>query len=87
MPCCTNQQTLTPPAYGDTAAKYLPHSLHLVIPHGGHGFGGLDGLDCIQNIIADFVNRGATSKLDTSCVKNIRRKGFLLKLAEPKQSP
>jgi pimeloyl-ACP methyl ester carboxylesterase len=78
---------VTPPVYGDTAAKYLPNSLHLVVPHGGHGFGGLDGLDCTQNLIADFVNRGTTSGLDASCVKNIRRKGFLLKLAEPKKSP
>ncbi|HLL70961.1 MAG TPA: alpha/beta hydrolase [Pyrinomonadaceae bacterium] len=75
---------VTPPVYGDTAAKHLPNSLHLVIPHGGHGFGGLDGLDCISKLTADFVNRGTASGLDTSCVKNIRRKGFLLKLASPK---
>jgi pimeloyl-ACP methyl ester carboxylesterase len=74
---------VTPPVYGDMAAKYLPNSLHLVVPHGGHGFGGLDGLDCIGNLTADFVNRGTTSGLDTSCVKNIRRRGFLLKLATP----
>jgi pimeloyl-ACP methyl ester carboxylesterase len=78
---------VTPPLYGDTAAKHLPNSLHVVVPHGGHGFGGLDGLDCIQNLTADFVNRGTTRGLDTSCVKNIRRRGFLLKLAEPKKSP
>ena len=78
---------VTPPVYGDMAAKHLPNSLHLVVPHGGHGFGGLEGLDCIQNLIADFVNRGTTRGLDTSCVKNIRRTGFLLKLAEPKKSP
>lgn len=71
---------VTPPLYGDMAAKHLPNSLHLVVPSGGHGFGGLDGLDCIANLVADFVNRGTTSGLDTSCVKNIRRGGFLLKL-------
>jgi pimeloyl-ACP methyl ester carboxylesterase len=70
---------VTPPVYGETAAKYLPNSLHLVVPHGGHGFGGLDGVDCVQNLIADFVERGTTSGLDASCVKNIHRKGFPLK--------
>ena len=30
---------VTPPVYGETAARHLPNSLHLVIPHGGHGFG------------------------------------------------
>ena len=75
---------MTPPVYGDAAAKHLPNSLHIVVPQGGHGFGGLDGLNCIQNLTADFINRGTASALDTSCVKNIRRKGFVLKLAEPK---
>lgn len=77
---------VTPPVYGDAAAKHLPNGLHVVVPHGGHGFGGLDGIDCIQNLTADFVDRGTVRGLDTSCVKNIRRKGFLLKLAEPKKS-
>ncbi|MDQ1613574.1 MAG: hypothetical protein QOG00_3505 [Pyrinomonadaceae bacterium] len=77
---------VTPPVYGDTAAKYLPNSLHLVVPHGGHGFGGLDGLDCIQNLTADFINRGTTKGLDTSCVKNIRRRGFQMKFAETKKT-
>lgn len=78
---------VTPPVYGDTAAKYLPNSLHIVVPHGGHGFGGLEGLDCIQKLVAEFVNRGTTKELDTSCVNRIRRKGFLLNFAEPKKSP
>lgn len=71
---------VTPPAYGDTAARFLANSLHVVVPHGGHGFGGLDGLDCVQNLVADFFERGTAKGLDTSCVKNIRRRGFLLEL-------
>lgn len=78
---------VTPPVYGDTAAKYLPNSLHVVVPHGGHGFNGLDGLDCVRNLTADFIIRGTTKGLDTSCVNTIRRKGFLLKLAEPDKTP
>jgi pimeloyl-ACP methyl ester carboxylesterase len=74
---------VTPPVYGEMAAKYLPNSLHLVVPHGGHGFGGLDGLDCIENLTAEFVGQGTVKGLDTSCVKNIRRRGFPLKLVEP----
>jgi pimeloyl-ACP methyl ester carboxylesterase len=77
---------VTPPVYGDMTAKHLTNGLHLVVPHGGHGFNGLDGLDCIQNLITDFINRGATKGLDTSCVNRIRRKGFLLKPAETKKS-
>ena len=76
---------VTPPAYGDAVARHLPNSLHVVIPHGGHGFGGLEGLACVQNLVAGFVERGTTAGLDMSCVKGIRRRGFLLKLAEPKK--
>ena len=76
---------VTPPLYGDMIAKYLPNSLHLVIPSGGHGFGGLEGLDCVKNLTAEFFDQGSTKKLDTSCVKKIRRPGFQLKLPEPKE--
>jgi pimeloyl-ACP methyl ester carboxylesterase len=77
---------VTPPIYGETAAKYLPNSLHVVVPYGGHGFGGLDGLDCIEDLTAEFVNRGTVKGLDTACVKNIRRRPFPLKLPEPKKA-
>ena len=73
---------VTPPVYGDMAAKYLPNSLHLTVPSGGHGFGGLEGIDCLQNLIVEFINRGSAKGLDISCVKKIRRPGFLLKLRE-----
>jgi len=49
------------------------------VPHGAHGLGGLEGMDCIDNIINKFVESGTTKDIDTSCVKNIRRKGFALK--------
>ena len=75
---------VTPPIYGDTAAKYLSHSLHVIVPHGGHGFGGLKGLDCIDKLIASFINSGTTKGLDTSCVASIVRDGFLLKLPDAK---
>jgi pimeloyl-ACP methyl ester carboxylesterase len=73
---------VTPPIYGDTAAKYLSNSLHLIVPHGGHGFNGLNGIECIDNLIVSFIERGTNTGLDTSCVGSITRKGFLLKLPE-----
>jgi pimeloyl-ACP methyl ester carboxylesterase len=67
---------VTPPSNGDAAARSLPNSLHVVVPHGAHGFGGLEGLDCIERLSTEFVEKGTVKELDTSCVKNIRRKGF-----------
>jgi len=67
---------VTPPSNGDAAARNLPNSLHIVVPHGAHGFGGLEGIDCIGRLNTEFVDKGTVKGLDTSCVKNIRRKGF-----------
>jgi pimeloyl-ACP methyl ester carboxylesterase len=74
---------VTPPVYGDMIAKNFPNSLHIVVPSGGHGFGGLDGLDCLNNLMAQFIERASVKGLDTSCVKQIHRQGFQLKLPEP----
>lgn len=77
---------VTPSLQGDMAAKHLPNSLHVVVPSGGHGFGGLEGLGCISKLMFDFIDKGNTRELDTSCVKGIRRRGFLLKLPESAKS-
>ena len=76
---------VTPPLYGEMAAKNFSKSLNIVVPSGGHGFAGLEGLDCINNLIADFVNRGSPKGLDTACVKTIHRSGFQLKFGNPGQ--
>jgi pimeloyl-ACP methyl ester carboxylesterase len=73
---------VTPPMYGDTAAKYLPHSLHVIVPHGGHGFNGLAGTDCIGKLMTTFIERATTNGLNTSCVSSIARRGFMLKMPE-----
>jgi pimeloyl-ACP methyl ester carboxylesterase len=70
---------VTPPANGDTAARYLPNSLHIVVPHGAHGFAGLQGIDCVINLIAQFIEAGASKNLNTDCVTNVRRQGFAVK--------
>ena len=74
---------VTPPRYGDRAAEFLSNSLHIVVPSGGHGFNGLEGFDCIDELIADFIASGTVKGLNTSCVKSIHRNGFLLKFQNP----
>ena len=70
---------VTPPGNGDVTARNLSNSLHVVVPYGGHSFGGLEGVECVDQIMTRFVEQGNTKDLDTTCVKNIRRKGFVLK--------
>ncbi|HKR13844.1 MAG TPA: alpha/beta fold hydrolase [Pyrinomonadaceae bacterium] len=71
---------VTPPAYGDALTRTLKNSFHVVVPHGGHGVGGLENGDCITRLSAEFIDRGNANGLDTACVKTIRRRGFALKL-------
>ena len=70
---------VTPPSNGEEAARYLPNSKHVVVPHGGHGFYGLNGLDCIDTLINQFIDTANAKDLNTSCVVGIKRRGFALK--------
>jgi len=67
---------VTPPSNGDRVAKTLSNSLHIVVPSGGHGLDGLEGMDCLDHMIVDFIERGSIAGLNTECVKNIHRKEF-----------
>jgi pimeloyl-ACP methyl ester carboxylesterase len=70
---------VTPPANGDAVAKTLPNSVHVVVPSGAHGLDGLQGMDCVNQIMLQFIERGTMKGIDTACVKSVRRNGFVLK--------
>jgi hypothetical protein len=67
---------VTPPRNAVEVARTLPNSLTLVVPSGGHGLDGLDGLSCIDRLQREVIERGSVAGLDTSCVSKIRRPGF-----------
>ena len=71
---------VTPPANGAGVARHLAKSLHLVVPHGGHSFNGLEGTDCIDRLQAEFVAKGTTEGLNIDCVKAIKRKPWVLSM-------
>ncbi|MBL8123957.1 MAG: alpha/beta hydrolase [Pyrinomonadaceae bacterium] len=73
---------VTPPLYGDRVAKGLSNSVHVVVPSGGHGFGGLRGTECIDKLKTAFIRTADPKGLETSCVGSIRRDGFVLKLPD-----
>ena len=74
---------VTPPTNGDATARYLSDSLHVVVPHGAHDFGDLEGIQCLLDLETEFVERGSIKGLDTSCVKAIKRRGFAVPIAQP----
>ncbi len=66
----------TPPSNAEAVARHLPNALHAVVPHGGHNYDGLEGLDCLTALQVEFIERGTTKGLDTACVEKIRRLPF-----------
>ena len=68
----------TPPAHGKEVARHLPNSLHVVVPQGAHAFSGLSGIECMDRLNAEFIERGTTKGLDTSCVGVMKRKAWMV---------
>jgi hypothetical protein len=68
------------PEYAAGAAKYLPHSRHVVARNGSHGLGG----PCITTITSQFIDNGSADGLDTSCVAEMPMPPF--RLRDPKHS-
>jgi pimeloyl-ACP methyl ester carboxylesterase len=66
---------VTPPGWGDAAAKQLKNAVHITVPATGHG---VIGTPCGQQMIRDFIERGTAKGLDASCVGRIRRPPFFL---------
>lgn len=71
----------TPLAWAEEVARTLPKSRIFVVPGGTHTFYGLEGVECIDRVTADFVNRGTAEGLDVEgCRKMIRRPPFATSL-------
>ena len=62
---------VTPPRWGEEAARHLPNSLHIVVP-GAHGVFGR----CTDSIMREFLTKGSVKGIDTSCVKSVRLPPF-----------
>jgi pimeloyl-ACP methyl ester carboxylesterase len=70
---------VTPPAYGDELARTLPNSLHVHVPYGGHVLDGLQGLSCVTGIVRQFLEQGHAREIETACIQQIRRPGFVVR--------
>lgn len=68
---------VTPPWLSEVAARSLPNSRRLVIHNATH-----TNYDCLDSVVADFIDKGSTQGLDVSCVEQIKRLPFTL---PPKQ--
>jgi len=64
---------VTPPWLAEAAARHLPNSRQIVIPHTGH----FHGFPCVDELIDAFVAKGTGKELDASCLAQIRRPAFV----------
>ncbi len=65
---------VTPPRWGEEAARHLPNSLHVIAP-GTHGLGG----PCVDGMMRNFLESGSVDGLDTSCVESMRLPPYSLR--------
>jgi pimeloyl-ACP methyl ester carboxylesterase len=71
---------VTPPAWGEIAAKTLANSKHLIAPGTGHG---VVTTACGVRLIREFYDRGSAAGLDESCLRALKRPPFFLTPAGP----
>lgn len=71
----------TPPSGAEEVAKYLTKSRHVVVRYGSHSYGGMS--PCVDNIMAEFIQRGSAEGLDTSCIDQIKRPPFVTRDKTP----
>jgi hypothetical protein len=57
----------------EQVARTLSHSRLVVVPNATH-----TSYDCVENLVADFIDKGTADGLDVSCVNQIKRPPFLI---------
>ncbi|MFK8017815.1 MAG: alpha/beta hydrolase [Gammaproteobacteria bacterium] len=72
---------ITPPAYGERAARYLGNALHLVGRGQGHGQA---AIGCMPKLMGDFVRERRFDTLDKACFDKQGPSPFFISFAGPK---
>ncbi|UCD24486.1 MAG: alpha/beta fold hydrolase [Gemmatimonadota bacterium] len=72
--------TATPYEGGDWVAQFMPNGLHTVAPNQHHGYA---NHRCELGLIGEFITKGTTAGLDTSCIAETRRPEFVIEDAIP----
>ncbi|MFL6201466.1 MAG: alpha/beta fold hydrolase [Thermoanaerobaculia bacterium] len=74
---------VTPPSYAEQVVRHLRRGIHVMIPDGAHGNGGMKGQDCENEMMVRFIAAGTTERFDSSCVARMERPAFALSLGDP----
>jgi pimeloyl-ACP methyl ester carboxylesterase len=71
---------ITPPRWGETMARALPNSLHLVATGTAHN---VAPQGCAPELIHQFIEQGTLESLDGSCLGEITRPSFFTHASGP----
>ena len=74
---------VTPPSYAEKVVRHLRRGIHVSIPDGAHGNGGMKGGDCQYEMMVKLIETGSTERFDSSCAARMERPAFALDLGEP----
>ncbi|HKE57747.1 MAG TPA: alpha/beta hydrolase, partial [Pyrinomonadaceae bacterium] len=64
---------VTPPWLAKTVVQTLSRGRLIVIPNATH-----NSYECVENLVADFIDKGTAEGLDTACVDQIKRPPFTI---------
>jgi len=71
---------VTPPSDAEAARQGLAHSVHVILQGFGHG---QVMAPCVNQVMANFIELGSTTGLDTSCAQGDHPMPFFLTLSGP----
>ena len=75
---------VTPPRWGESVARHLSNSLHVVVPGAAHG-ASVHG--CVPKLIARFLEDAGIDDLDAGCVADLRRPRYFRSFTGPRVGP
>jgi len=74
---------VTPPAWGEAVVRHLRNGRHFIASGTGHG---VATTPCGVRVVEDFLEKGSSTQLDTSCLTEPRRPPFFVKPSGPAPS-
>jgi len=68
---------VSPPERGEEVARHLPNSRHIVIAHGAHLLDGLTNVECVDDLMLEFLAKGDARDLNITCLERIQPPPFV----------
>jgi pimeloyl-ACP methyl ester carboxylesterase len=62
---------VTPVRWAESVAEGFPNGRVIVVPAMGHNPWGVSRMDCLVDLMAEFLDRGSARDLDTACLASI----------------